>query len=292
MRTHTYYLHALTALHVGTGQGVGLVDLPIAREKATQLPMIPGSAMKGVLRAELSPENNENGCDKKLWATLFGPKEINSPSDSFSGSLAVGDAQLLCLPVRSLQSTFAWATCPFILKRYARDTGLNLASLLTLENNALLTEGTTLEVDGQIYLEELNLVVKKHQAVTTIAEKLAQVVFNGDSIWQDLFKQHFVILPDDVFSFLAETATEIRARISIDSERRTVKKGALWTEENLPAESILWGVLGIDRSFSEDKFKYEELYKPLAEVKDLQVGGKATVGRGRVKWILSERKGA
>lgn len=289
MKTHTYYLHALTALHVGTGQGVGLVDLPIAREKATQLPMIPGSAMKGVLRAELSPENNENGRDVKLWMTLFGPKEINSPSDSFSGSLAVGDAQLLCLPVRSLQGTFAWATCPFVLKRYARDTGLDF-KLPPSGDSALLTENTVLEIEEQIYLEELNLKVRKESALASVTEHLAHAIFKGDSAWQESFKQHFVILPDDVFSFLAETATEIRARISIDSERRTVKKGALWTEENLPAETILWGVLGIDRSFSEDKFTYEQLHKPLAEVTDLQVGGKATVGRGRVKWILSEQR--
>ena len=29
------FVHALSPLHAGTGQGVGVVDLPIAREKAT-----------------------------------------------------------------------------------------------------------------------------------------------------------------------------------------------------------------------------------------------------------------
>ena len=57
METMCYYIHALTALHAGTGQGVGVVDLPIAREKSTGLPIVPGSGIKGVLREELNPSN-------------------------------------------------------------------------------------------------------------------------------------------------------------------------------------------------------------------------------------------
>ena len=44
------FVHALSPLHVGIGQGVGLIDLPIAREKATGLPILPGSSLKGALR--------------------------------------------------------------------------------------------------------------------------------------------------------------------------------------------------------------------------------------------------
>ncbi len=33
MQTRIFHLQALSALHVGTGQGVGIVDLPIARAK-------------------------------------------------------------------------------------------------------------------------------------------------------------------------------------------------------------------------------------------------------------------
>ena len=33
-----YFIHALSPLHPGVGQGVGGVDLPVAREKATGIP--------------------------------------------------------------------------------------------------------------------------------------------------------------------------------------------------------------------------------------------------------------
>jgi CRISPR-associated protein Cmr4 len=35
MLTRIFHLNALSALHVGVGQAVGVVDLPIARAKAT-----------------------------------------------------------------------------------------------------------------------------------------------------------------------------------------------------------------------------------------------------------------
>ena len=44
-----YWIHALTPLHVGSGRGIGFIDLPIMREKATEYPFVPGSAVKGVL---------------------------------------------------------------------------------------------------------------------------------------------------------------------------------------------------------------------------------------------------
>src|SRR5438552_7194950 len=43
-------IHALTALHPGSGTALGTVDLPVQRERATQWPTVAGSALKGILR--------------------------------------------------------------------------------------------------------------------------------------------------------------------------------------------------------------------------------------------------
>ena len=45
-----------------------------------------------------------------------------------------------------------------------------------------------------------------------------------------------------LWGFLAETATEVRARIVLNQNTGTVRKGGLWNEENLPAEAVLWGI--------------------------------------------------
>ena len=65
MEARMLFLHALSPLHAGTGQGAGAIDLPVAREKATGLPYLPGSSLKGVLR-----DACKNGETRKK---IFGP---------------------------------------------------------------------------------------------------------------------------------------------------------------------------------------------------------------------------
>src|SRR5271157_5700625 len=43
-------LHAQTSLHPGSGTALGVIDLPVQRERHTLWPTIPGSALKGILR--------------------------------------------------------------------------------------------------------------------------------------------------------------------------------------------------------------------------------------------------
>ena len=42
MSTKLYWIHALTPVHVGSGQGVGFIDMPIMREKTTKLAVDSG----------------------------------------------------------------------------------------------------------------------------------------------------------------------------------------------------------------------------------------------------------
>ncbi len=334
METMCYYIHALTALHAGTGQGVGVVDLPIAREKSTGLPIVPGSGVKGVLREELNPSNpgtddlqpckDEHGQDqsaKECWLTLFGPDAKNveegKENSGFAGALNIQDAQLLCLPVRSVYGVFAWVTCPFILQRYQRDLdqipGCENPQLPTLpkqddpkkEPLVLTAHDSALQSSNKVFLEDLDFQVVDDNTLQTTTEQLAAhiaaAIFPDDDTWQIFFKERFLIIPDNVFSFLAETATEVRARIKIEPNTRTVAKGALWYEENLPAETLLWGIVGCDRSRSKDypntahQLKKDFLAEIARRKKEddalaLQIGGNATVGRGRVRWIPGQQK--
>ena len=59
MTTKIYWLEAITPLHVGTGRGVGLIDLPIIREKVTGWPLVPGSSVKGVIRDYFDQEKSK-----------------------------------------------------------------------------------------------------------------------------------------------------------------------------------------------------------------------------------------
>jgi len=289
MQPRIFHLHALSALHCGTGQSAGVVDLPIARARATNLPLVPGSSLRGVAREEVTAR------DKKAAVTLFGPERIEGDTQSFAGSLAIGDAHLLALPVRALAGIVCFATSPFILKRYARDRiSANLPSLseppTPPAGTALVSAGSVNQSGQTLVLEDLDIPAQEDAAAKTWAEAIAQTVHPTDSGAQSDLVTRFAILPDDILGFLAETATEVRARIAINPETGTVKRGALWYEENLPAETLLWGVYALSASMNkEDQRAAQDLAKCLPPSGTLlQLGGKAGVGRGLVRFLTQE----
>ena len=110
MQANLFHLHALSPLHCGTGQSTSVIDLPIARAKATQLPIVPGSSLRGVLREHFTR------ADGDIAKTLFGPLSIRSNDEAFAGALSIGDAHLLALPVRCLAGIVSYVTSPFILR--------------------------------------------------------------------------------------------------------------------------------------------------------------------------------
>jgi CRISPR-associated protein Cmr4 len=147
-------------------------------------------------------------------------------------------------------------------------------------------------------LEDLDFKGKECETATAWAAKLAGWVFPGDESrdWRARFSERFAVVPDSIFDFLTETGTEVTARVRIDDDLKTVKDGALWNEESLPAETILSGLIFCDRVYSQqpDGVTPDTLIKEFAMpalTLQLQIGGKATVGRGRVRCVFTPVNG-
>jgi CRISPR-associated protein Cmr4 len=73
MRKEYYLLKVLTPLHIGAGQGLGHVDLPIVREGHTNFPYIPGTSLKGALR-KLGDQPSGEGKEKGRKTISIGRK--------------------------------------------------------------------------------------------------------------------------------------------------------------------------------------------------------------------------
>lgn len=288
MQPRLFYLHALSPLHCGTGQSGGAVDLPIARARASQLPIVPSSSLRGVLRQRITDT------DAEAARALFGPRSIMSDRDAFAGALTIGDAHLLLLPVRCLAGVVSYVTAPFVLKMYARDLALagepggEFLNELAAGTAGVVGDSVNL-VDGMLVLEDLDLPATSDRALGTLAKRVAVAVHPEDPGSQGDLARRVALVPDEIMSFLAETATEVRARIAVDPETGTVREGALWYEENLPAESVLWGVSALSASRNRgDAPLSEELDRAIPRAGALlQVGGSAGVGRGLVRLLLS-----
>jgi CRISPR-associated protein Cmr4 len=186
-----------------------------------------------------------------------------------------------------------------VLRRYLQDWLVRLGKPvgvlpLPVSKEEIVTtaEGAAIADQGKVILEDLDLIPcerpGERQKAADLAKFIAEAAFPKDPDWQSVFCERFSVVTDGVFDFLAETATEIRARIRIEENTRTVKKGGLWYEENLPAESLLWGLVACDRS-RHDKLTMDAatLLAELPIQTRLQVGGKATVGRGQCLWAMA-----
>jgi CRISPR-associated protein Cmr4 len=317
MSSYLTFVHALSSLHPGTGQGSGIIDLPIAREKATGLPYLPGSSLKGALRTSCKESIQLESGKTIKRGQIFGSEETDVASNT-AGTIQISDQRLLLLPVRSLAGTFAWVTSPYVLHRLARDMvemgyeklevpGIkNMSQALVVNDhlNGPQVASASNEEDacqllvsneGAIYLEDLDLRAEKQRdTVRKWADWLGQQIFPEDKDWQLQLHQRICVVHDDVFSFLLKTATEVIARIRLEEESKTVKKGGLWYEEALPTETVLSG-LALVTPRSKAKNGQEELTaKQIGEAfqaltrKNLQLGGKATVGRGQCRVLLVE----
>ncbi|HWS83161.1 MAG TPA: type III-B CRISPR module RAMP protein Cmr4 [Ktedonobacteraceae bacterium] len=298
---HLTFVHALSRLHAGTGQGAGVIDLPIAREKATGLPFLPGSSLKGALRARCSVEK----CQQ-----VFGPdpKDIQTDSNHAS-STQFSDQRLLLLPIRSLVGTFAWVTSPYILRRLARDIQdaeiipqaeciPNIPEIPEVEMGIIASGESKIRLDTpepKVFLEDLELNALPNKDASTWATWIGKWVFSDDQEYQQMLIERMCIVHDDVFSFLVETATEINAHIKLKEDTKTVQDGGLWYEESLPAETILSGIV-LATPTSASGILAEEVFQVLQRLtgKTLQLGGKATTGHGicRVQFAEEAKKGA
>jgi CRISPR-associated protein Cmr4 len=287
------FLHAHTPLHPGSGTALGFVDLPVQRERHTQWPVIPGSALKGILRDACREKERSNYDGSRLRANdeapnltaVFGPGQIDD-SNSHAGALTITDARILAFPVRSAKGVFAWVTCPAVLERLSRDaklagqtvTGLPLSlgagEAACQEKSPLLFEG------GSLVFEEFEF--KRKVSADALADWIAKRTAKDEPTGQRI-KTHLAVIPDNDFTHFVRYATEVTARIGLDHDTKTVKTGALFYEEFLPAETIFYALVLASESRKKGKnmnaaevVSYLEKNLPPF----LQVGADETIGKG------------
>jgi CRISPR-associated protein Cmr4 len=284
----TFY--AETPIHMGSGQSVSYVDLPIQRERHTSFPVLWSSGIKGVIRDLASREWN----DKNNVETIFGPEDGSS---DFASCISITDAKILLYPVRSVKGVFAWITCPFVLKRFKEDlsaVGINFEynnqdiKILDVSDDKVFIASDNLKIQGQnsVALEEFVFEAEFKNEVKELAEFLKSFVHQND-LTKNL-ENHLAIVSNNVFKDFVNYAVEIRTRIRIDQTKGTVKERALFSEELIPSESVFYSIL-----FFKDSFKpssnidaqkvFSEINSLLSDNSLLQLGGDETTGKGYVR---------
>lgn len=257
MKTAMLGFLAETPIHPGAGRGMGVVDLPVAREASTDYPVVVGSSLKGALRdkAKRLGFDAVNAC--------FGTQDS-------AGDLMVSDARLLLLPVRSLTTSFRWVTCPHLIERYRRD--LRRAGLNCLPEVPEVKRGSALAVgDGELFLEERQFKVNGLPAEEMV-EAIKPLLLHEET--KKRLGGGIAVLHDDDFAWFARYGLAIQARNKLHDDSK--KSENLWYEETLPPETVMYALIVARKD--EAIGSLDSLF-PKADPY-LQVGGNETVGHG------------
>ena len=261
-------LLAETFIHPGAGQTGGAIDMPVAREVATGYPFIAGSSMKGALHTAVKADLDKAGRER-----VFGTADQ-------AGALLVSDARLLLLPIRSLSSSYRWATCPHLLERFARDlrrteTGTAPADTPHVEQYCYLDAAS--QQGTKLFLEERSFAPQ--QPSTTAAKHLDGWIDSISHLIPDpaartRLHRQLTVLEDCDFAWFARHGLPVQARNQLDDRKRSQN---LWYEETLPPDTLMYTTLA----------EHDSANGGLAPVRArferwpyLQVGGNETVGQG------------
>jgi CRISPR-associated protein Cmr4 len=324
------FLICETPLHAGSGSDLGIVDLPIQRERHTDFPKIEGSSLKGALREAVEHKVNSKNFTKFNDADVtihrvFGyddgslskaqiedlknalkDKDGKEQKD-FAGAIGFTDARLLLFPVKSMKGVFAWVTCKKVLSQFVSDMNqtkegidieginlidnsktyiFNLDTSTKLKTNKVVLEEYTFTFDKELPLNDAIEVVEG-ESKTNLPDWLAKHLFNDDgNYWCEKVKKDIIVLPDDDFKDFVNLSTEVITRTKIDNETGTVATGALFTEEYLPSESVMYSLVLAHQEFRKgSSFTANNVLDFFGENLNeiVQVGGSATIGKGLVR---------
>jgi len=306
------FMYVETPLHVGSGNDLGIIDLPIQRERHTGFPKIEGSSLKGCIR-EIFEEKATSDDEKIKVHIAFGydPSDENESikgnfkdKEHFAGSIGFSDAKILLFPVKSAKGIFAWTTCTTVLNKFKENLDMiGYPNELVIPKTQTVPSNSEILIGNSVILEEFTFEnVKKDESCQKLSEQLSNMIFKNQkgNFLKSKMMKNLIVLEDDDFKDFVTNSTEVITRTKIDNLTGTVSDTALFNEEYLPSETVLYSMalfspILVDEF--EDKFKDIKTDQIIAEKiiqkyfidnfpSILQIGGNSTIGKGIVRTTL------
>lgn len=211
-------IEALAPLHVGAsaGEESGNLNL-IFRDQFTQTGIVPGSSIRGRLRAEMRQAGEQ---DEQEW---YGRGTDAGRTDGMSESAVKFEyASLIWLPVFCPGQPIVWVSCPRLLARYQRIAGMQ-GELPRPYTGSKDLQG----IDGKdVLFFNLGFLTLKHK------EDL--------SAWfPERRARPAVVVEDSDMAVIHDMALYRQSRVKLHDEVKVVDGGAFFNVEALPEETLL-----------------------------------------------------
>jgi CRISPR-associated protein Cmr4 len=297
MRVEILGLLAETPLHPGTGAEEGAVDLPVAREEPFGIPFVPGSGVKGAMREKFWQRTYDDAraggaADDAAQAAARRAADKHYGATDQAGPLAISDARLLLLPVRSLGRIYRWVTCPYILERLARDHERAKGAAAALPGRSELPQSDNKNeillnaAEERCFLEEFDFAGRgdpdKIARIVAIIEPLIAC-----SEARERLPGQLAVVSDSMFEHFARHALPVAAHNVLDARKVSTN---LFYEETLPTDSLLYALVA---GRGADALQHLDEVLPVNDGPPyLRVGGNETLGQGWCRVARPWREGA
>ncbi|MBO1065195.1 MULTISPECIES: RAMP superfamily CRISPR-associated protein [Nostocales] len=280
-------IETLAPVHVGASAGEedGNLNL-IFRDQFTQTGVIPGSSVRGRLRADmrmykrLLEKQQEEGkiseispdIDEEIW---YGQKS-DSGSDNLKNEalIKLEYASIVWLPVFCPGQPIVWVSCPSLLNRYKR---------IVVITDSPPKEYTASEQLTALESKSQNSRLKDKKVLFFNLGFLTIDDIQDLSKWFPLNKKYpAVIVNDNDMAMIHDMALYRQSRVALEDDVKKAKKGAFFNVEALPEGTILAFPIAMKPS--------DKIWKPINgnTSGEIYLGGLESIGFGHCCLTIKE----
>ncbi len=257
-------IETLAPLHVGAsaGEETGNLNL-IFRDQFTQTGIIPGSSLRGRLRADMRFEGSG------IESTWYGHEAITGQEDGGTTEAIVKFeyASILWLPVYCPNQPIVNVSCPALLKRYQKLTGKPPHTFQPYSYYGKKTSGQLFFNLGFLTLgaEDKKLADYMPPEVSDSSNYLLLVVDDAD------------------ISMIHDMALYRQSRVALDKKEKKAKGGAFFNVEALPEGTVMVFPIALRKTYAGKDVDKEEFIRAtgMDVGKELYFGGLESIGFGR-----------
>ena len=216
-------IETLAPLHIGAsaGEETGNLNL-IFRDQFTQTGIIPGSSIRGRFRADMRTSDRT---EERQW---YGHEAVKGEEDSTTEAIVKFEyASIVWLPVFCPGQPIVWVSCPWLLKRYQRITGLE-ATVPKAYVGSKGLQGRQVEGRGKILFFNLGFLEIQDD--------------DGLSAWaagSNLKPDSLVVVDDNDMGMIHDMALYRQSRVKLADNQKKVEGGAFFNVEALPEGTVL-----------------------------------------------------
>lgn len=256
-------IQTLAPLHVGAtaGEENGNLNL-IFRDQFTQTGIIPGSSLRGRFRAEM---RTLDPTDTNYW---YGHESQAGVSGNMTeGRVKFEYASIVWLPVFCPGQPIVWVSCPRLLKRYQRITGLQPT---TFPENLVDYGSQQLQGTQKLFFSFGFFDLKGHQ-------DFSEWFPSGQSF-------PAVVVSDDEIGIIHDMALYRQSRVRLKEDEKLVDQGGFFNVEALPESTWMVFPIGIRQEDSAQTWDpFFNGYSP----QDIFLGGLESIGFGHCQVTIS-----